>query len=119
MNNKEERYFSIADTIETIVNAESVLFNEEQYPPDDDQVILYKENELASLFSRKKFTSWEACETFINKWAKVQGFHIVKDQVVRENGVLRRRTFICNHSRTYNFSSNKDTNTNKMQCPFY
>ena len=65
-----------------------------------------------------KFSSWKACETFINKWAKEQGFYLVKDRVFRENGVLRRRTFVCNHSRIYNSTSSKDTSTKKMQCPF-
>jgi hypothetical protein len=38
--------------------------------------------ETTSLFSGKKFPLWEVCETFINKWAKRQGFCIVKDCVV-------------------------------------
>jgi hypothetical protein len=67
MDNKEEHDLSIDNSIEIRKDIQ----------------------ETASLFSGKQFPSWEACETFINEWAKGQGFRIVKDRVVRENGILR------------------------------
>ena len=72
-----------------------------------------------SLYSRKTFTSWEECEHFLNKWAKDQGFHVIKDCVTRESGIVRRRSFICDHSRTYEPSTTKDTSTKKPNCPFF
>ncbi|CAG8826218.1 41916_t:CDS:2, partial [Gigaspora margarita] len=38
-----------------------------------------------SLYSEKKFATWELCETFLNEWAKFQGFHIIKDRVQYDN----------------------------------
>ncbi|CAG8756272.1 15685_t:CDS:2, partial [Cetraspora pellucida] len=40
------------------------------------------------------------------------------DRVCREEGIIRRRTFICDHSRSYDSSSSKDTGSKKIQCPF-
>jgi hypothetical protein len=33
-------------------------------------------------------------------------------------GVIRRRTYTCSHSRTYELNSTKDTATKKVGCPF-
>ena len=85
---------------------------------DDNEQILFNENEHASLFSGKKFSSWEECEKFLDDWSKAQGFHIIKDRVTRNEGVIHRRTFICSHSRTYESHSTKDTATKKLNCPF-
>ncbi|CAG8483123.1 8786_t:CDS:2 [Cetraspora pellucida] len=43
--------------------------------------------------TEKIFSTWEACEKFLNEWAKEQG-------------------------RSYDSTSNKDTNTKKTQCSF-
>ncbi|CAB4440669.1 unnamed protein product [Rhizophagus irregularis] len=40
-------------------------------------------------------------------------------RVTREASIVRRRSFICDHSRTYNSSSIKDTSTKKLNCPFF
>lgn len=61
----------------------------------------------------------EECENFLDKWSKQQGFHLIKDRVTREAGVVRRRTLICAHSRTYEPHSTKDTTTKKLNCPFF
>ncbi|PKY52520.1 hypothetical protein RhiirA4_412104, partial [Rhizophagus irregularis] len=66
-----------------------------------DRSLLLNENSDSALFSGKKFTSWDECEMFLNEWAKQQGFHLIKDRVTRDDGVIRRRTFICSHGRTY------------------
>ncbi|CAG8779583.1 10099_t:CDS:1, partial [Cetraspora pellucida] len=50
--------------------------------------------------------------------AKEQGFHIVKDWVQREEGIIRQWTFLYEHSHSYDSTSNIDTNTKKTQCPF-
>jgi hypothetical protein len=71
-----------------------------------------------SLFSGKRFASWDECEKFLNDWSKLQGFHLIKDRVTRDKGVVRRRTYICDHSRSYESKSTKDTGTKKMNCPF-
>jgi len=70
------------------------------------------------LCSGKKFESWDTCETFIVAWAKQRGFRVIKDRVVRSDGMIRRRTYICSHSRTYESNSTRDTVTKKLGCPF-
>ncbi|RIB03761.1 hypothetical protein C2G38_2224140 [Gigaspora rosea] len=72
----------------------------------------------ASLYSGKRFPTWEACERFLNNWDKEQGFSIVKDRVQREGNIIHRRTFLCKHSHLYDSTSNKDTKTKKTQSPF-
>ncbi|CAG8770538.1 12365_t:CDS:1, partial [Gigaspora rosea] len=37
----------------------------------------------------------------------------------RENNVIRRRTYICEHGRHYDSSSNKKTETKKILCQWY
>jgi len=75
--------------------------------------------EGVSLFSGRRFASWDECERFLNEWAKSQGFHLIKDRVTHDaEGITRRRTFICDHGRTYKSNSTKDTTTKKLNCPF-
>jgi hypothetical protein len=83
-----------------------------------DETVLSNESNHALLYSGKKFESWDACESFIAIWAKQQGFRVIKDRVVRLDGIIRRRTYICSHSRTYESNSTKDTITTKLGCPF-
>ena len=81
--------------------------------------ILHNEDDSITLFSGKKFTSWDECEKFLNEWSKMQGFYVIKDRVSRDEGVICRRTFICSHSRSYESHSTKNTTTKKLNCPFY
>ncbi|CAG8667944.1 2359_t:CDS:2, partial [Ambispora gerdemannii] len=76
------------------------------------------EIELITLDVGRTFSTWDSCELFLKEWAKKQGFRIVKDRVYREEGVIRRRTFICVHSRSYDSNSNKDTSSKRTRCPF-
>ena len=62
-----------------------------------DDMLSQNEIESSSLFSGKKFGTWDECEFFLNEWAKDKGFHFFKGRVTRKNGVLRRRTYLCNH----------------------
>lgn len=68
--------------------------------------------------SGKRFPTWDTCETFISKWAKYQGFRIIKGRIQRDDDAIRRRTFQCDCSRSYNSNSKKDTVSKKIQCPF-
>ena len=52
-----------------------------------NDTILSNEAEHISLYSGKKFASWEECENFITEWAKQQGFRVIKDCVTRSVGV--------------------------------
>ena len=97
---------------------ETAVFLSEDTSNDETVSLKDNDNELSTLYSGKKFSSWETCENFIYEWAKEQGFRIVKDRVCQDNGIIRRRTFVCNHSGTYNSVSNRDTSTKKTQCPF-
>jgi len=72
----------------------------------------------ADLFLGKDFSSWDSCDAFLDTWAKKEGFYIVKSRVHRDNGIIRRRAYICVHGRTHNSSSEKDTSTKKINCPF-
>jgi hypothetical protein len=69
------------------------------------ETVLINDDEGVFLFSRR-FTSWDECERFLNEWAKSQDFHLIKDHVTRNEGVIRRRTFICDYGRTYKSNSN-------------
>ncbi|RGB21380.1 hypothetical protein C1646_778191 [Rhizophagus diaphanus] len=53
-----------------------------------------------------------------NEHVLLQGFRIIKDHVTRDNGIIRRRTYICSHSRIYESNFTKDTSTKKIGCPF-
>ncbi|CAG8468303.1 10502_t:CDS:2, partial [Racocetra fulgida] len=86
--------------------------------PDEKYVSNASENEHSALYSEKRFTLWEICENFINDWAKRCGFYLIKDQVTCEDGIIRRRTYLCNHSRSYESTSEKDTSIQKMRCQF-
>lgn len=76
------------------------------------------EIESSSLFSGKKFGTWDECELFLNEWARDKGFRFIKGRVTRENGVLRRRTYLCDHGGFYESNTEKDTVTKKTQCPY-
>ena len=39
------------------------------------------------MYSGKRFSTWDACETFINEWTKDQGFRIIKGQIHRDGEV--------------------------------
>jgi len=104
-----------------IVNVLFIIDNNTQVVGDIDtsnKIGILVLGDDAVLYSGKKFSSWDECETFITEWAKRQGFYIIKDRAHRENGILRRRTFICKHSRSHSSVTNKDTTTKKIQCPF-
>ncbi|CAB4374883.1 unnamed protein product [Rhizophagus irregularis] len=83
-----------------------------------DRLLLLNENSGSALFSGKKFTSWDECEMFLNEWTKQQGFHLIKDYVTRDDGIICRRIFIYSHGRTYESNSSRNTATKKLNCPF-
>ncbi|CAG8661851.1 727_t:CDS:1, partial [Scutellospora calospora] len=45
------------------------------------------EPETVNLYVVKTFQNWELCEAFLCKWAKKQGFRIIKDRVYHEEDV--------------------------------
>ncbi|CAG8795668.1 3116_t:CDS:2 [Gigaspora margarita] len=65
------------------------------------------ERDAARLFTGKVFENWE------------QWFTVVKDRVYREEGIVRRRTYICQHGRNYGSTSKKKTSTKKISCPWH
>ncbi|CAB5388078.1 unnamed protein product [Rhizophagus irregularis] len=95
--------------------------NEEILEPivNEDESNSLNNDEHTFLYSGKKFHTLEKCENFLDKWSKQQGFRLIKDCVTREAGVVRRRTLICAHSRTYESHSTKDTTMKKLNCPFF
>ncbi|CAB4495612.1 unnamed protein product [Rhizophagus irregularis] len=92
---------------------ENIEFSEENLLP-------YPSNEVTNsdLFSGKIFSCWEECDSFFDGWSKKNGFHIKKDRVLREEGNIRRRTYLCVHGGSYESKSKKDTSTKKTKCPF-
>ncbi|CAG8561697.1 12187_t:CDS:2 [Cetraspora pellucida] len=58
-------------------------------------------------------TESDTSELFTGK-RKTNGFNVVKDHVDRENNVIRKRTYVCQHGRYYESNSNKETGTKKM-----
>ncbi|CAG8798639.1 18732_t:CDS:1, partial [Gigaspora rosea] len=47
-----------------------------------------------------------------------QGFYMKKDRIMRENVIIRWRTYLCNYSGSYSSKSKKDTSTKKTKCQF-
>ncbi|CAB5382680.1 unnamed protein product [Rhizophagus irregularis] len=43
---------------------------------------------------------------------------VINNHVTRDDGIIRRRTYICYYSRVYESNSTKDTSTKKIGCPF-
>ncbi|GES96474.1 protein FAR1-related sequence 11-like isoform X1 [Rhizophagus clarus] len=60
------------------------------------------ESSLANLFTGKVFADWPACDLFISNWARNKGFNVIKGHVDQREGVIRRRTYICEHGRKVN-----------------
>ncbi|RIA98339.1 hypothetical protein C1645_870788 [Glomus cerebriforme] len=85
---------------------------------DTHEIILSNKDEHSLLYSGKKFKLWEDCEIFINKWAKLQGFQIIRDRVTHEGDIICHRTYICSYDRSYKSTFTKDTTTKKTGCPF-
>src|SRR5687768_18315663 len=80
--------------------------------------IIPNESQSSTLYSEKIFLTWKACENFLNEWVKRQGFRIIKARVHRNDGIIRRRSFMCDHERFYESNSTRNTVTKKTQCPF-
>ena len=74
--------------------------------------------EFKTLFARQVFTSWELCDSFMLDFGKSKGFNIIKDRVTKEEGLIRRRTYICEYGKKYSSNSNKSTSTKKISCPW-
>ena len=65
-----------------IVNVLFIIDNNTQVVGDIDtsnKIGILVQGDDAVLYSGKKFSSWDECETFITEWAKRQGFYIIKD----------------------------------------
>ncbi|CAG8517411.1 8487_t:CDS:2 [Cetraspora pellucida] len=98
----ERNEFSCESSSQTISESQNgyefldVVSSLELEVKTDSESIITCEYVTTSLCSGKRFSMWEACEKFLNEWAKEQGFRIVKDRIQRE----------------------EDTNTKKTQCPF-
>ncbi|CAG8568033.1 12745_t:CDS:2 [Racocetra fulgida] len=84
----------------------------------EDNLAATCENETTTLYSGKRFLIWKVCENFLKKWAKKQVFHIIKDRVSHEDNIIRRWTFLCEYSRSYDSNSHKDTKTKKKKYTF-
>ncbi|CAG8793708.1 13469_t:CDS:1, partial [Cetraspora pellucida] len=82
--------------------------NLESYEPERTALI-NSESEGARLYTGKVFNNWAECDLFISEWGKSKGFNIVKDHVHREEGIIRRRTYICQHGQSYESNSKIET----------
>ena len=83
-----------------------------------NQELFSNETQNMNLSVDTTFSCWDSCNTFLRAWAKNEGFHLIKDRVDRDNDIITRRTYICVHGRTYDSSSDKNTSTKKIKCPF-
>ncbi|CAG8856117.1 25993_t:CDS:1, partial [Gigaspora margarita] len=86
----------VESDVESITNA--------GYPENidaDSFVINSAENDASKLYTGKRLSNWEMCDLFMVEWSRDRGFNVVKDRVSRENNVIRRRTYICEHGRHY------------------
>ena len=73
---------------------------------------------ITSLYTGKRFINQKNYKAFIYEQAKHQKFHLTKDRVVQKNGIVCKRTFLCDYDQSYNSISNKNTITKKTQCSF-
>ncbi|CAG8574967.1 5859_t:CDS:2 [Cetraspora pellucida] len=78
---------------------------------------MFEENDHTK-YTNEVFLTWNECDLFISKWAKKKGFHIKKDRIKQEDGIIRRHTYFCDHSRSYDSKSKKESVTKKINCPF-
>ena len=76
------------------------------------------ESDFAGLYTGKILENWTICDQFISNWSKSKGFGVIKDKVIKEGDDIRRRSYICEHGRSYTSKSMKDTSTKKMSCPW-
>ena len=76
-------------------------------------------SDFADLFTGQVFANWTDCDLFISNWAKNKGFNIIKDRVHWEEGIIRRRVYICEHGRNFESHSKKETSTKKISCPWH
>ncbi|CAG8815168.1 4597_t:CDS:2 [Gigaspora margarita] len=51
--------------------------------------------------------------------SRKRGFDVIKDHVHREEDVIRRRTYICEHRHNYETNSKKETSTKKILCSWH
>jgi hypothetical protein len=75
--------------------------------------------EFNTLFAGQVFISWDLCDSFMLDFGKSKGFNIIKDRVMREEDLIGRRTYICEHGKKYNSNSDKNTSMKKMSCPWH
>ncbi|CAG8599149.1 1233_t:CDS:1 [Cetraspora pellucida] len=85
---------------------------------DANSSICFKEVMNFDLYSTKAFLTCEVCDLFIIEWAKKNGFRTKKDHIHREDGIIRRCTYLCDHAHSYDLKLQKDTVTKKMNCSF-
>ncbi|GBB96796.1 hypothetical protein RclHR1_28360004 [Rhizophagus clarus] len=54
----------------------------------------------------------------MSNWARNKGFNVIKDHVDQREGVIRRRTYIYEHERSFESHSKKETSSKKISCPW-
>ncbi|CAG8623196.1 22682_t:CDS:2 [Dentiscutata erythropus] len=113
----EGSYFMSEKSNDHVMHKEAMNSFDSEFESDvlgsHDNTSFQTEIGPSSLFSGKEFDTWEECELFLNKLVKNRGFHLVKDHICRENGVLHRRTYLYDHGGFYESNTEKDTNTKK------
>ncbi|CAG8837528.1 8310_t:CDS:1, partial [Gigaspora margarita] len=77
------------------------------------------EKETSVLFTGKILANWAICDSFIIDWSRKKGFNVIKDRVHRENNIIRRRTYVCEHGQHYESNSSKETGSKKILCPWH
>jgi hypothetical protein len=108
------------DNIDAVEEVTCTILTSKDGFPEKNTLPALSSEEVASseLFSGKVFQTWDDCDSFLDSWSKKNGFRLKKDRVEREGGVIRRRTYLCDHGGSYNSNSKKDTSTKKTRCPF-
>ncbi|CAG8734206.1 10950_t:CDS:2, partial [Funneliformis caledonium] len=79
----------------------------------DGEVDSPTELESITLYEGKKFFTWEICESFLDVWAKKQGFRIIKDWMLRENS-FDSLSFLVNTSCPKNKNPDTSVFVNKI-----
>ena len=71
---------------------------------------------MSPAYMQEKYLLVGNSDSFLNDWCKSMGFLIIKDRVVRKEGFIRRRTYICEHGKQWISKSQKDTSSKKISC---
>ncbi|PKY48132.1 hypothetical protein RhiirA4_463619 [Rhizophagus irregularis] len=93
------------ESINTVRNHSENYHHEEEYDDSEYESEYESEEENGlELNQGKEFSSWELAESYLDEYAKQQGFCLRKKRRIpdpNDNTITRRRTYECSHAQTH------------------